>query len=74
MNFFFVFIFCQDNVPPRYADAGSRQSRSRLDYDYGGGASQYREAYVDRLVSSKQCSCIPPTPILLFFGNLFLTF
>ncbi|GAU23911.1 hypothetical protein TSUD_181000 [Trifolium subterraneum] len=36
-----------DDISPRYADA--RQSRSRLDYDYGGSGSQYREAYHDRL-------------------------
>ncbi|CAJ2645628.1 unnamed protein product [Trifolium pratense] len=38
-----------DDISPRYADAGARQSRSRLDYDYGGSGSQYREAYDDRL-------------------------
>ncbi|KAG5008151.1 hypothetical protein JHK85_026693 [Glycine max] len=37
-----------DDVPPRY-DTGARQSRSRLDYDYGGSASQYGDAYGDRL-------------------------
>ncbi|XP_020203170.1 nucleolin [Cajanus cajan] len=37
-----------DDVPPRY-DTGTRQSRSRLDYDYGGSASQYGDAYGDRL-------------------------
>ncbi|XP_061359695.1 uncharacterized protein LOC133303746 [Gastrolobium bilobum] len=35
-----------DDVPPRYVDTGARQSRPRLDYDYGGSASQY---YGDRL-------------------------
>ncbi|XP_027186624.1 uncharacterized protein [Cicer arietinum] len=29
-----------DDVPPRYADTGARQSRARLEYDYGGNASQ----------------------------------
>ncbi|KAI4354652.1 hypothetical protein L6164_003501 [Bauhinia variegata] len=38
-----------DDVPPRYADTGARQSRARLDYDYGGSASQYGDAYGDRL-------------------------
>ncbi|KAK7350472.1 hypothetical protein VNO77_09154 [Canavalia gladiata] len=42
-----------DDVPPRYADAGARQSRARLDYDYGSSAShshsQYGDAYGDRL-------------------------
>uniref|UniRef100_A0A5B6Z7Q8 Putative nucleolin n=1 Tax=Davidia involucrata TaxID=16924 RepID=A0A5B6Z7Q8_DAVIN len=38
-----------DDVPPRYADAGVRQSRARLDYDLGGSASQYGDAYSDRL-------------------------
>ncbi|CAK8542587.1 unnamed protein product [Lathyrus sativus] len=37
----------RDDISPQYADA--RQSRSRLDYDYGGSVSQYREAYGDRL-------------------------
>ncbi|XP_027353303.1 uncharacterized RNA-binding protein C660.15-like isoform X2 [Abrus precatorius] len=37
-----------DDVPLRY-DTGTRQSRSRLDYDYGGSASQYGDAYGDRL-------------------------
>lgn len=38
-----------DDVPPRYADSGVRQSRARLDYEYSGGASQYGDAYGDRL-------------------------
>ncbi|XP_027336341.1 nucleolin-like isoform X2 [Abrus precatorius] len=38
-----------DDVPPRYEDTGARQSRARLDYDYGGSASQYGDAYGDRL-------------------------
>ncbi|XP_040991125.1 heterogeneous nuclear ribonucleoprotein R-like [Juglans microcarpa x Juglans regia] len=38
-----------DDVPPRYADSGVRQSRARLDYEYGTGASQYGDAYGDRL-------------------------
>ncbi|KAK7386161.1 hypothetical protein VNO78_26186 [Psophocarpus tetragonolobus] len=38
-----------DDVPPRYADTGARQSRARLDYDYGGSGSQYGDAYGDRL-------------------------
>ncbi|TKY68881.1 hypothetical protein E2542_SST05144 [Spatholobus suberectus] len=38
-----------DDVPPRYADTGARQSRARLDYDYGSSASQYGDAYGDRL-------------------------
>lgn len=37
-------------MPPAYADAGVRQSRSRLDYDYGAGASQYGDAYDSRFV------------------------
>ncbi|KAL5560522.1 hypothetical protein UlMin_036733 [Ulmus minor] len=38
-----------DDGPPRYADAGVRQSRARLDYEYVGGASQYADAYGDRI-------------------------
>ncbi|KAL5161603.1 Heterogeneous nuclear ribonucleoprotein Q [Glycine soja] len=38
-----------DDLPPRYADTGARQSRARLDYDYGDSASQYGDAYGDRL-------------------------
>ncbi|KAJ0054068.1 hypothetical protein Pint_00061 [Pistacia integerrima] len=38
-----------DDVPPRYADAGVRHSRARLDYDIGGGSSQYGDAYGDRI-------------------------
>jgi len=38
-----------EDVPPRYADSGVRQSRARLDYEYSGGASQYGDAYGDRL-------------------------
>ncbi|KAF7153608.1 hypothetical protein RHSIM_Rhsim01G0141800 [Rhododendron simsii] len=38
-----------DDVPPRYADAGVRQSRARLDYELGSGSSQYGDAYSDRL-------------------------
>ncbi|KAM3685568.1 hypothetical protein ACJW31_11G128000 [Castanea mollissima] len=38
-----------DDVPPRYADSGVRQSRTRLDYEYGGGPSQYGDAYGDRV-------------------------
>ncbi|CAL0324346.1 unnamed protein product [Lupinus luteus] len=38
-----------DDVPPRYADTGARQSRARLNYEYGGSASQYGDAYGDRL-------------------------
>ncbi|KEH17923.1 putative nucleotide-binding alpha-beta plait domain-containing protein [Medicago truncatula] len=38
-----------DDVPPRYADTGARQSRARLEYDYGGSASQYGDAYGDRV-------------------------
>ncbi|XP_021641036.2 heterogeneous nuclear ribonucleoprotein Q isoform X2 [Hevea brasiliensis] len=37
-----------DDVPPRYADAGARHSRARLDYELGPGSSQYGEAYGDR--------------------------
>ncbi|KGN56704.1 nucleolin [Cucumis sativus] len=37
------------DVPPAYADTGVRQSRSRLDYDYGAGASQYGDAYDSRI-------------------------
>ncbi|XP_022980223.1 nucleolin-like isoform X2 [Cucurbita maxima] len=40
------------DVPPAYADAGVRQSRSRLDYDYGAGASQYGDAYDSRISRS----------------------
>ncbi|KAJ4727300.1 Heterogeneous nuclear ribonucleoprotein like [Melia azedarach] len=38
-----------DDVPARYADAGVRHSRARLDYELGGGASQYGDAYGDRM-------------------------
>ncbi|XP_058737521.1 uncharacterized protein LOC131609748 isoform X2 [Vicia villosa] len=38
-----------DDIPPRYADVDARQSRSRLNYDYGGSVSEYRETYGDRL-------------------------
>ncbi|KAF9687671.1 hypothetical protein SADUNF_Sadunf02G0117400 [Salix dunnii] len=38
-----------DDIPPRYADAGVRHSRPRLDYELGSSASQYGDAYVDRL-------------------------
>ncbi|PON58846.1 Splicing factor-like protein [Parasponia andersonii] len=38
-----------DDVPPRYTDAGVRQSRARLDYEYGASASQYGDAYGERL-------------------------
>ncbi|GAV71505.1 RRM_1 domain-containing protein [Cephalotus follicularis] len=38
-----------DEVPPRYADSSVRHSRARLDYELGGGASQYGETYGDRL-------------------------
>lgn len=38
-----------DDVPPRYADAGVRHSRARLDYELSGSASQYGDAYSDRL-------------------------
>ncbi|XP_057510193.1 uncharacterized protein LOC130792670 isoform X1 [Actinidia eriantha] len=38
-----------DDIPPRYADAGVRQSRARLDYELGGSSSQYGDAYSDRL-------------------------
>lgn len=36
-----------DDVPPRYADAGVRQSRARLDYGVEG-SSQYSDTYSDR--------------------------
>ncbi|CAK8560013.1 unnamed protein product [Lathyrus sativus] len=38
-----------DDAPPRYADTGARQSRARMEYDYGGSASQYGDAYGDRV-------------------------
>ncbi|KAJ4847633.1 hypothetical protein Tsubulata_002743 [Turnera subulata] len=38
-----------DEVPTRYADAGTRHSRARLDYELGPDTSQYREAYSDRM-------------------------
>ncbi|KAK9058256.1 hypothetical protein SSX86_023096 [Deinandra increscens subsp. villosa] len=38
-----------DDVPPRYAEAEVRQSRVRLDYEMGGGSSQYGEAYSERI-------------------------
>ncbi|XP_012083728.1 nucleolin isoform X2 [Jatropha curcas] len=38
-----------DDAPPRYADAGARHSRARLDYELGPSASQYGDAYGDRI-------------------------
>ncbi|KAK0580342.1 hypothetical protein LWI29_000875 [Acer saccharum] len=38
-----------DDVPPRYADAGVRHSRARMDYELGGSASQYGDAYGERI-------------------------
>ncbi|XP_077235135.1 uncharacterized protein LOC143877150 [Tasmannia lanceolata] len=38
-----------DDVPPRYADTSVRQSRARLDYGVAASASQYGDAYADRL-------------------------
>ncbi|KAE8666971.1 Detected protein of confused Function [Hibiscus syriacus] len=37
-----------DDVPPRYADAGARHSRARLDYELAAGAPPYVDAYDDR--------------------------
>lgn len=48
---FFIFIclmLYKDDVPPRYGDAGVRQSRARLDYEGGGSTLQYGDAYSDR--------------------------
>lgn len=39
----------KDDVPPRYADVGARQSRARLEYGVSGG-SQYSDAYGDRSI------------------------
>lgn len=41
-------MFVKDEVPPRYAEAGMRHSRARLDYDIGSSASRYADAYNDR--------------------------
>ncbi|XP_047337972.1 heterogeneous nuclear ribonucleoprotein Q-like isoform X2 [Impatiens glandulifera] len=41
-----------DDIPSRYADSGVPHSRARLDYDLGGGSSQYVNAYSDRMVRS----------------------
>ncbi|KAL3815237.1 hypothetical protein ACJIZ3_016505 [Penstemon smallii] len=38
-----------DDVPPRYAEAGVRHSRARLDHDLGSSGSNYGDAYSDRL-------------------------
>ncbi|XVF73549.1 hypothetical protein PTKIN_Ptkin12aG0211000 [Pterospermum kingtungense] len=38
-----------DDIPPRYADAGARHSRARVDYEFAGGAPPYVDAYGDRL-------------------------
>ncbi|XP_077244869.1 uncharacterized protein LOC143884905 [Tasmannia lanceolata] len=38
-----------DDIPPRYSDAGVRQSRARLDYETSASAPQYGDAYADRL-------------------------
>ena len=40
----------QEDVPPRYSDAGARHSRAHLDYELSGGAPQYVDAYGDRFV------------------------
>ncbi|KAK9002047.1 hypothetical protein V6N11_024736 [Hibiscus sabdariffa] len=37
-----------DDVSPRYADAGARHSRTRLDYEHAAGAPPYVDAYGDR--------------------------
>ncbi|PIA31041.1 hypothetical protein AQUCO_05300104v1 [Aquilegia coerulea] len=42
-----------EDVPPRYADAGVRQSRARLDYGVGGSSSQYADTYSDRVGRSQ---------------------
>lgn len=53
---YFLQYFFKDDVPPRYADAGVRHPRARLDYDIGGGSSQYGDTYGDRFVIlSKLC-------------------
>ncbi|KAF4395209.1 hypothetical protein F8388_001596 [Cannabis sativa] len=38
-----------DDAPHRFSDASVRQSRARIDYDYGGSGSQYGDSYGDRL-------------------------
>ncbi|XP_042493003.1 heterogeneous nuclear ribonucleoprotein Q-like [Macadamia integrifolia] len=38
-----------DDVPPRYAEPSVRQSKARLDYGVGSSASQYGDAYSERL-------------------------
>ncbi|XP_071719627.1 uncharacterized protein [Rutidosis leptorrhynchoides] len=38
-----------DDVRPRYAEAEVRHSRARMDYEMGGGSSQYGDAYSDRI-------------------------
>ncbi|KAL3516811.1 hypothetical protein ACH5RR_023713 [Cinchona calisaya] len=40
-----------DDVPQRYSEAGVRQTRARLDYEFNGSgsASRYGDAYGDRL-------------------------
>ncbi|KAK6162699.1 hypothetical protein DH2020_002540 [Rehmannia glutinosa] len=40
---------CKDDAPPRYTEAGMRHSRARMDYESGSSASQYGDAYNDRL-------------------------
>ncbi|KAF9624862.1 hypothetical protein IFM89_015416 [Coptis chinensis] len=42
-----------DDVPSRYAEAGVRQSRARLDYGVGGSSSQYEDTYSERLGRSQ---------------------
>lgn len=39
---------CQDDVPPRYADAGPRPSRARLDYELGDASGAQYGDYSDR--------------------------
>ncbi|KAL5989548.1 hypothetical protein ACLOJK_010440 [Asimina triloba] len=38
-----------DDVPSRYADAGIRQSRARLDYEISSSGSMYGDTYTERL-------------------------
>ncbi|KAL7619021.1 hypothetical protein Lser_V15G03110 [Lactuca serriola] len=41
-----------DDIPPRYADSDVREvrhTRVRMDYDIGGGSSQYGDAYGERM-------------------------
>lgn len=55
----------KDDVPPRYAEAGMRHSRARLDYDIGSSASRYADAYSDRYAVVMGCV----SSVICFLGS-----